>query len=156
MKKLFLLSFLSIGLGLSAFAQTAPATTTPASAPSTTPTTTAAVSDANASVFKFNTESHDFGTFSQGTPASYEFLFSNIGKSPLVITNVVASCGCTTPKWSKDPIAPGATGSVVVSYDTNRVGPFSKSVTISSNSTTPSKVLFIKGVVQAKKAAGTL
>ena len=144
MKKLFLLAFLAVGLCSASFAQTSPAV-----AP-----TTAAV-DVNKAEFKFNDESHDFGTIVQATPASYEFVFTNVGKEPLILTNVVPSCGCTTPKWSRDPIAPGKTGSIIVSYDTNRMGPFSKSVTISSNSKTPSKVLFIKGVVEAKKTAGT-
>lgn len=148
MKKLFLLSFLAVGFGSVSFAQSTPAI------PVTT-ASAASVSDANKSEFKFNDESHDFGTIVEATPASYEFNFTNIGKEPLILTNVIASCGCTTPKWSKEPILPGKTGNILVSYDTNRVGPFSKSVTISSNSKTPSKTLFIKGIVEKKKVAGS-
>jgi len=144
MKKLFLLCFLAVGMSSIAFAQT-------------TPTTTAsATTDANKSEFKFNDESHDFGTLSKGSVCTYEFTFSNIGKEPLIISNVVPSCGCTTPSYSKEPVAPGQTGKIMVSYDSNRVGPFSKSITISSNSKTPTKTLFIKGTIIDKKAAGTL
>lgn len=141
MKKLFLLCFLAVGLNSIASAQTTP--------------TTAAV-DQNKAEFKFNDESHDFGTLSKGAPCTYEFTFSNIGKEPLIISNVVPSCGCTTPSYSKEPVGPGKTGKIMVSYDSNRVGPFSKSITISSNSKTPTKTLFIKGTIIDKKAAGTL
>jgi len=144
MKKLFLLCFLAVGMSSVAMAQT------------TSANVTAAVVDPNKAEFKFTEESHDFGTLTKGAPCSYEFTFTNIGKEPLIISNVVPSCGCTTPKYSKDPVAPGQTGNIMVTYDSNRVGPFSKSITISSNSKTPTKTLFIKGIIQDKKPAGTL
>ncbi len=140
-----MLGILAFGLSSVAFSQTAPAT--PASTATATP-----ASDANKAEFKFSDETHDFGTVVEGTPTSYEFVFTNVGKEPLILTNAVGSCGCTTPKWSKEPIAPGKTGSVTVTYDSNRVGPFNKSVTLSSNAKTPSKVIIIKGVIDKKKA----
>lgn len=107
--------------------------------------------DANKPEFKFDKETHDFGSLTEGEVATHEFEFKNVGKEPLTITNVVPSCGCTTPKWSKEPIAPGKTGVITVSYDTKgRPTPFSKNVTIYSNAKTPTKVLYIKGEVKAK------
>lgn len=107
--------------------------------------------DANKPEFKFNKVSHDFGTLTEGEVATFDFEFKNTGKEPLLITNVVPSCGCTTPKWSKEPIAPGKSGVITVSYDTKgRPTPFSKNVTIYSNAKTPTKVLYIKGEVKAK------
>ncbi|HEY9560976.1 MAG TPA: DUF1573 domain-containing protein [Anseongella sp.] len=107
--------------------------------------------DANKPEFKFEKEVYDFGSLTEGEVATHEFKFKNVGKEPLVITNVIPSCGCTTPKWSKEPIAPGKSGVITVSYDTKgRPTPFSKNVTIHSNAKTPTKVLYIKGEVKAK------
>jgi hypothetical protein len=115
---------------------TAPATVTPTS---------------DVPEFVFETESHDFGTVSEGTQATYEFKFTNIGKEPLVISNVQASCGCTTPKWTNEPIAPGKTGTITASYNSSgRPGPFNKSITVTSNAKSNPKVLSINGVVEAK------
>ncbi len=143
MKKVFLLGAILLGFTSLGIAQTAPvAANVPAPA----------AVDPNKAEFKFEKEVHDFGTVNEGPAAVYEFKFANTGKEPLILTNVVASCGCTTPKWSKEPVAQGKTGSIFVSYDTNgRVGGFNKAVTVSSNSKTPVKVLYIKGVVDKKK-----
>jgi len=98
----------------------------------------------------FEKELHDYGTIDQGANGNYEFKFSNTGKEPLIITNCKGSCGCTVPSWPKEPIKPGGTGAIKVTYDTKRVGAFSKTVTISSNAKSNSKVISIKGVVNAK------
>jgi D-alanyl-D-alanine carboxypeptidase len=120
-------------------AVTAPAVTTPATPSTTQPE------------FLFETESHDFGTVPEGTQATYEFKFTNTGKEPLIISNVRASCGCTTPKWSNEPIAPGKTGTITASYNSSgRPGPFTKTITVESNAKTTPKVLTINGVVEAK------
>lgn len=143
MKKLFFLSAIILGFSTFGMAQTAPVAAT---------ATASVAVDPNKSEFKFEKEVHDFGTVPEGPAAAYEFKFVNTGKEPLVLTNVVASCGCTTPKWSKEPVASGKSGSIFVSFDTNgRIGGFNKAVTISSNSKTPVKVLYIKGVVEKKK-----
>lgn len=108
----------------------------------------------NAADFKFEKEVHDFGTIKEGVQAEYVFKFTNTGKEPLVITNVQASCGCTTPKWTKEPIKPGESGSVTAIYNSKgRPGNFNKAVTITSNAKTAQKVLFIKGNVEAENAA---
>jgi len=102
-----------------------------------------------APVIEFEKEVHDYGTIQQNGDGSYDFLFTNTGKEPLVISNCKGSCGCTVPSWPNEPIAPGATGVIKVKYDTKRLGQFQKSVTITSNSETPTKVIKIKGNVVA-------
>jgi hypothetical protein len=107
----------------------------------------------NAPKFKFETEVVDYGTIDHGANGDREFKFTNVGKEPLIISNAVGSCGCTTPNWPKEPIKPGASASIKVHYDTNRPGTFEKQVTITSNADTPSKVLKIKGVVKPAPVA---
>lgn len=95
----------------------------------------------------FKEDSHNFGTVAEGPKAEYEFTFRNLGKEPIVLTRVQASCGCTTPSWSKEPIAPGKESVIKASYNTQgRPGPFTKSITVVSNAGT--KVLTIKGTVE--------
>jgi hypothetical protein len=94
----------------------------------------------------FDQPVHDFGHLKEGPAAEHEFTFINKGKEPIIISNVSASCGCTTPSYSKDPVLPGKKGSVKVAYSTQgRVGPFTKTITINSNVGT--KVITIKGEV---------
>ncbi|WP_080905841.1 DUF1573 domain-containing protein [Parabacteroides sp. Marseille-P3160] len=92
---------------------------------------------------------HDFGDIKESAgPVSYTFKIKNEGEVPLVITRVVASCGCTTPAWSKEPIAPSKGGEIKVTFDPNgRPGPFTKPVSVYSNGKTGSYILTIKGNV---------
>ena len=93
---------------------------------------------------------HDYGTISQGADGSCEFTVTNDGTEPLIISRCKGSCGCTVPKCEKTPIMPGATSAISVRYDTKRIGPINKSVTITSNaSNEPTKVIRIKGKVEA-------
>ncbi len=133
MKKL-VLSFVAVAaLATFSFAQTA-----------------AKVENPNQAEFKFEKEVHDFGSIKEGVQAEYVFKFTNTGKEPLVISNVSASCGCTTPKWTKEPVKPGESGEITAIYNSKgRPGAFNKAITITSNSKTASKVLFIKGNVEA-------
>lgn len=108
-----------------------------------------AAADPNAPEIVFEKEVHDFGTIPYGGDGTYDFKFSNTGKAPLIITNARGSCGCTVPKWPKEPVAKGQSGSINVQYDTKRPGPFTKTVTISSNAKTANKVLTIKGNVES-------
>jgi hypothetical protein len=103
----------------------------------------------NAAEMTFEKESYDYGTIKQGADGGCEFKFKNTGKEPLVISNARGSCGCTVPTWPKEPIMKGQTGVIKVHYDTKRVGAFTKTVTIESNAKTNSKVLTIKGTVEA-------
>jgi Protein of unknown function (DUF1573) len=97
-------------------------------------------------VLQVKETSHDFGKIPQGRPVTYIFEIVNTGKEPLVLDNVQASCGCTTPQWSKDPIAPGATAKITVGYNAYTEGFFEKPVTIQYNQN-QTKMLTIKGTV---------
>jgi len=101
---------------------------------------------------EFKTETVDYGEISKGDDGVRVFEFTNTGKAPLIISDVTSSCGCTIPKKPEDPIMPGKTGEIQVKYDTNRVGPIRKAITVISNADTPTKVLKIKGEV---KGTGT-
>lgn len=106
-----------------------------------------AESNPNAPQISFEQETIDYGKVEKGANGVREFVFTNTGKEPLIITNARGSCGCTVPSWPKEPIAPGESGSIKVKYDTQRVGPINKSVTVSTNANVPTKVLRIKGQV---------
>ena len=95
----------------------------------------------------FKNETVDYGKIVKGSDGVRVFEFTNTGDAELVVTNVKSSCGCTVPKKPEGPIAPGASGSIEVKYDTNRVGPIRKTVTVYSNADEPIKALKIKGEV---------
>jgi archaellum component FlaG (FlaF/FlaG flagellin family) len=90
--------------------------------------------------------SHDFGKIPQGRPATYVFEIVNTGTVPLKLDNVQASCGCTTPQWSNEPIAPGTVSKINVGYNAYADGPFEKTITIQYNQG-QTKLLVIKGNV---------
>lgn len=94
--------------------------------------------------------SYDFGTIKEADgKVSHTFQIKNDGNMPLVITRVIASCGCTTPEWTKEPIAPGKTGDIKVTYDpSGRPGPFTKTISVYSNGKTGSFILTIRGEVK--------
>jgi hypothetical protein len=118
-------------------------------------TTTPNPVNPNAPKFKFESEVVDYGTIEHNADGNREFKFTNIGKEPLIISNAVGSCGCTTPQWPKEPIKPGGTGVIKVHYATDRVGAFEKTVTLTSNADVPSKMLRIKGVVNPDPTPAT-
>ena len=96
---------------------------------------------------KFKTEEHSFGNVPEGPSVSYDFEFKNTGKEPIILSNVQASCGCTTPTWPKEPIAPGKTAKITATYSTQgRPGQINKTITVTSNVGT--KVLKISGMVE--------
>lgn len=96
----------------------------------------------------FETDVIDYGTIKKGDDGLREFKFTNTGSSPLFITQVRSSCGCTIPKKPTDSIMPGAKEVIEVKYDTNRVGPIRKTISVSSNAVTPVVALQIKGLVE--------
>lgn len=96
---------------------------------------------------EFKTETIDYGTIEKGADGLRTFEFTNTGEAPLIISDVKSSCGCTVPKWTKEPIMPGESGEIQVKYDTNRVNPIRKTVTVISNAATPTVALKIKGTV---------
>lgn len=101
----------------------------------------------------FENTKHNFGSFMEAAGVqTTTFKFKNAGTSPLILNSVRASCGCTTPKWTRDPIAPNGSGEITVSYNPkNRPGSFNKSVTVSSNAETATVVLTISGQVQQRE-----
>lgn len=122
MKKLILLFTLILGISVAVNAQSKPAD------------------------FKFEKETHDFGKIPVNKPATFEFKYTNIGDQPLIITKVETTCGCTVPEYTQIPVKKGESGSIKVTYNpTGGALPFSKSITITSNAKTTTKVLYIKG-----------
>lgn len=103
---------------------------------------------------EFEETTHNFGTVSEtGGQAVTEFKFKNTGSVPLILTNVKAGCGCTTPEWNRQPIAPGESGAIKVSYNpSGRPGIFSKTVTVNSNAENAVTSLTIRGNVSRKPA----
>lgn len=123
--------------------------------------TTAAIPAANAPAaaapqkptgLTFKEETHNFGDIEKGKPVTHEFAFKNTSKETILITAVKASCGCTTPTWTKDPIKPGESGSVTATYNAANPGSFTKTVTVTTNDTDQNKVLVIKGKVNGEVA----
>lgn len=96
---------------------------------------------------EFKSETIDYGTIEKGSNGVRTFKFTNTGDEPLIISKVTSSCGCTIPKKPKDPILPGKTGEIEVKYDTNRVSPIRKTITVISNADRPTVALKIKGEV---------
>jgi hypothetical protein len=105
-------------------------------------------------VITFEKTEHDFGKINEADGrVSTIFTFKNEGNMPLVLSNVRASCGCTTPKWTREPVEPGQSGEITVTYNPNgRPGRFQKTITVTSNATEATKKLFIKGEVIPKPA----
>jgi len=124
---------------------------TPSGATPAAPAATAPA-DPNAAVMTFETKDHDFGTIQQDDNGTYLFMFTNTGKEPLVIKEAHGSCGCTVPRWPHNPVNPGQKDTIKVTYDTHRVGVFTKTVTITSNGKESPLVLSIKGKVLSKDA----
>jgi hypothetical protein len=99
----------------------------------------------------FSSIVYDYGEIEYLGNGECSFEFTNTGTETLVISNVQASCGCTVPKWSKDPIKPGEKGTITVKYNTRIPGNFSKSIRVHSNAEPSQVVLRIKGSVKQKE-----
>ncbi|WP_299519856.1 DUF1573 domain-containing protein [Winogradskyella sp.] len=123
MKNLIVILFVGL-IGLGAFAQ-----------------------DKKVAKIEFKTDVIDYGTIEKGADGVRTFEFTNTGNAPLIISNVKSTCGCTVPKKPKGPIMPGESGEIEVKYDTNRVNPIRKTITVISNAETPTVALKIKGLV---------
>ena len=140
MKKILIVALLALG-------------TVAANAQETSKKAKTASTKVNGAGMVFANEVIDYGTIAQNADGKREFVFTNNGNTPLIITNTQGSCGCTVPSSPKEPIAPGAKGVIGVKYATDRVGPFTKTVTVSSNAAgQPTKILTIKGNVVASAA----
>jgi hypothetical protein len=105
----------------------------------------------NGPEISFKQTTHDYGTIELNGDGTYNFEFTNIGNEPLILSKPRSSCGCTVPSWPKEPILPGESNSINVTYNTNKAGVFNKTVTVYSNSKKSSTVLLrIKGKVEKK------
>jgi len=154
MKTSLLLTAMFLGVSLGSQAQ-APSISAPTSpAPQVQPKNAQPGNLSNAEL-TFDKEMYDFGTIDQGANGTTEFSFKNTGKEPLIIEDAKGSCGCTVPSFPKEPIKPGATGTIKVTYDTKRTGAFSKTVTVKSNSKSGDKMLTIKGNVKVSSDEDT-
>ena len=103
-------------------------------------------------VATFDLTTVDYGLIEKGADPLRKFPFKNTGTEPLIIKNAKGSCGCTVPTYPKEPIMPGETGVIEVRYDTQRVGPFTKTVTLTTNEAVDTKTLTIKGEVKQPAA----
>lgn len=105
-------------------------------------------------VMSFDKAEHDFGTIEQGTPQQTVFTFTNTGDGPLIITDASSSCGCTVPEYPKNtPVAPGATGEMVVKFNGTGQNQVTKTITVKANTAKGSEILRIKAFVNPKGAA---
>ena len=110
-----------------------------------------AVSAQNAPVMSFESTTVDYGEIERGAERLRTVSFTNTGDSPLVIKNARGSCGCTVPDWPKDPIMPGETSELSISYDTNRLGNINRTIRVTTNEGSDPHVLLIRGKVVDKK-----
>ena len=101
----------------------------------------------NVAKIEFESTVIDYGTIEKGADGVRVFKFTNTGNAPLIVSKVKSSCGCTVPKKPEKPIMPGEEGEIQVKYDTNRVNPIRKTITVTSNADTPTVALKIKGTV---------
>lgn len=104
--------------------------------------------DSDGAVLEVTADSYDFGVVKEGEKVEHEFKFTNTGNSPLIVSNVQASCGCTTPEYSKNPIAPGDEGMVKVIFNSaGQVGKQHKVITVVSNAASRNTLLHLRGEV---------
>ncbi len=110
--------------------------------------------DTKGAVITFEKTDHDFGTITQGEQAEYSFKFQNTGTQDLLISSAVASCGCTVPDYPKEPIKPGAFGSIKVKFNSDyRLDAFEKAVTVTANTQPLETLLLIRGFINPKPGA---
>ena len=103
---------------------------------------------ASGPVMEFESSVIDYGLIEHNADGKREFVLTNKGNAPLIISNAKGSCGCTVPTWPKAPIAPGESASIGVKYATNRIGKFTKTITLTTNAPEKTKILTIKGEVK--------
>jgi Protein of unknown function (DUF1573) len=150
MNKISFLLMLALGAGM-ANAQQVTATTESNEAAKSfiwkSPSSVALTSKDGEAAFVWDEQIFDFGVIVKGKPVTHEFQFINAGKVPLIINGVKASCGCTTPEWTKEPIPVGGTGYIKAIYSAANVGAFNKTISVTANVNSV-VVLTIKGVVE--------
>lgn len=105
-------------------------------------------------VMSFSETEFDFGTIDQGTPVEHIFKFQNTGEADLVIVDAKSSCGCTVPEYTKEPVAPGEEGELLVKFNGSGKNQVSKTVTITTNTAAGKEQIKIKAFVNAPEGAG--
>jgi hypothetical protein len=103
-------------------------------------------------LIKFETEVHDFGKIKQAVPVTYDFMFKNISKAPVVIESATATCGCTTPVKPTEPILAGASNKITAGFNAGAPGTFTKPITIKVAGTDETKIITITGEVLSAEA----
>jgi hypothetical protein len=103
-------------------------------------------------IIKLNSETYNFGKIKQGVPVTTFFTVTNKSDKPVVLETVTASCGCTTPEWSKEPVAPGGTTQIKVGYNAAAVAPFTKDITVRLAGIQEPKIIHITGEVLSTDA----
>jgi hypothetical protein len=116
----------------------------------------ATAQQASGPAMSFETTTIDYGKIEKGSDKIRKFKFTNTGNEPLIIKSAKGSCGCTVPTYPQEPIMPGESATIDVSYDTNRTGPFTKTVTLTTNETPDSHTLTIKGEVKVPATQETV
>jgi len=102
-------------------------------------------------VIKFKELTYDFGKIKQGDKVTYDFKFTNTGKSPLIIKDAIASCGCTKPEWPTTPIKPGESGAIKVTFNSaSKMGLQDKQITITANTNPAQNLVHLIGEVTIK------
>lgn len=148
MKKLFLIALCAAAFS-ACQSKSAESNTT---GTDSTSTETPLIAEADAPKVKVEKTIYEFGEITQGEKVTYTFKFKNVGKTPLIITNATASCGCTQPEYPKEPVKPGADGEIKVTFDsTGKLGLQDKVVTITSNANPKFDELHLVGNVKEKK-----
>ncbi|MGA0256729.1 MAG: DUF1573 domain-containing protein [Saprospiraceae bacterium] len=110
----------------------------------------------NGPIMQFETKTVDYGTIEQHSDPLRVIKFTNVGKEPLIIKNARGSCGCTVPKWPKEPIMPGETSTIEVRYATNRLGAINKNIKITTNEGPDPHVISVLGNVLKKEEEESL
>lgn len=143
------LTIVALFVASASFAQLKEAKVETTKAIQVTPSEVKAPAAPKQSNIKWDQEIHDFGDIEKGKPATYEFTFTNTTKETILITNVRPACGCTAANYTKTPIKPGEKGMVAATFNAANVGPFQKSVTITTteNGVESVKTLSFKGKV---------
>ncbi|MDF2432288.1 MAG: hypothetical protein JWP44_1919 [Mucilaginibacter sp.] len=145
MKKLFL-TLIAAGMLISACNQSNQ------TGNSATAANTTAANAADAPSMKFDKDTHDFGKIKSGDKVTYDFKFTNTGKSPLIITDAVATCGCTKPEWPKTPVKPGESGMIHVTFNSaGKMGLQDKMITITANTNPAQNMVHLIGEVNPTK-----
>jgi len=152
MKKVFVILSVAIVLSACHNANTSKGTSAHHVSVGNDTTKTSAVASPDAPIITFEREVYEFGKIEEGEKVQHDFKFKNTGKSPLIISNATATCGCTVPETPKEPIQPGAEGVIKVVFNsTGKMGLQDKVITVTSNANPSQSMVHLVGEVLVKK-----